>query len=92
MRANLDKFKEWYDDVFIGDGEFVTHIPVSVDDFYYSQYMAGWTLALGAYEQALIDNSLENYIPIPENRDQAEKMILIAESFLTGIDNHNKGA
>jgi len=41
-------FKEWYDAVYIGDGEIIDRIPIPTDKNY-SEYIGGYTLAYGAY-------------------------------------------
>jgi len=48
MTEHTKEFKEWYDAVYIGDGETVRKIP-SATDKNYPAYMAGYTLALGAW-------------------------------------------
>jgi len=44
----VEVFKEWYDAVYIGDGEIIDRIPRPTDKDY-SEYMSGYTLAYGAY-------------------------------------------
>ncbi len=44
----VEVFKEWYNAVYIGDGEIIDRIPTATDKNY-SEYMSGYTLAYGAY-------------------------------------------
>lgn len=48
MRIEAKDFKEWYDAVYIGDGEKFDRIP-SATDSNYSEYMSGYTIAHGAW-------------------------------------------
>ena len=45
----ISKFKQWYDAVWLGDGEHGQTIPQVFSDVQYVEYMEGYNLALGAW-------------------------------------------
>lgn len=51
MSIETKDFKEWYDAVYIGDGETHDKIPTATD-YSYRSYMNGYTLAHGAWIEA----------------------------------------
>jgi hypothetical protein len=51
MGFEIKDFKEWYDAVYIGDGEKFDHIPLATEKNY-SDYISGYTLAHGAWVES----------------------------------------
>lgn len=66
---SVKDFKEWYDAVYIGDGERYNQVP-SATDKNFPDYMMGYTLAYGAWIEA---TKLANYdvALIASERDDA---------------------
>ena len=45
-------FKRWYDSIWLGDKEHGQKVPQHIGDCKYTEYMNGYTLALGAWMEA----------------------------------------
>lgn len=73
-------FKDWYDAVYIGDGEIYNKIP-SATDKDYTDYMAGYTLAHGAWIEAIKLCQFDSVFIASERDDAINGAAKIANAF-----------
>ena len=58
----VSKFKQWYDAVWMGDGEHGQTVPESFTDEEYAVYMEGYNLALGAWLESASQTANRNLL------------------------------